>query len=248
LPSSYRARSFITVVTETCLCYIGWASLIKSIFSNHIYLKYILILVFHLRFGLPNGVCTFSQNLRRDQSCVMNRIKFMLLTFLQLHLTPSPPLHPPPTHTQYYLRYVYVCTHRVTHCFEVSRIFLLRLRTPCYTQLAIRLRFCLLKYSGFSSFRANKMWVKVKASRYRPGVTQRVGRGIALLFHDRGTRRGWVVSSTHRPHFTPGKHPVPILQEAGWAPGPVWTGGKSRPHRDSISDRPACSRSLYRLS
>jgi len=31
---------------------------------------------------------------------------------------------------------------------------------------------------------------KVKYSRYRPGVAQRVGRGIALLFHDRGTRRG----------------------------------------------------------
>ena len=27
-------------------------------------------------------------------------------------------------------------------------------------------------------------------SLYRPGVTQRMGRGIALLFHDRGTRRG----------------------------------------------------------
>ena len=35
-----------------------------------------------------------------------------------------------------------------------------------------------------------------------------------------------MVSSTPRPHFTPGKDPVPILQEAGWAPGPVWTGGK----------------------
>ena len=57
-----------------------------------------------------------------------------------------------------------------------------------------------------------------------------------------------MVSSTHRPHFTPGKDPVPILQEAGWAPGPVWTGGKSRPHRDSIPDRPARSQSLYRLS
>ena len=31
---------------------------------------------------------------------------------------------------------------------------------------------------------------KVKWSRYRPGVAQRVGRGTALLFHDRGTRRG----------------------------------------------------------
>jgi len=32
--------------------------------------------------------------------------------------------------------------------------------------------------------------IKVKRSRYRPGVAQRVGRGIALLLHDRGTRRG----------------------------------------------------------
>ena len=90
--------------------------------------------------------------------------------------------------------------------------------------------------------------VKVKWSRYRPGVAQSVGRGIALLFHDCGIRRGRVVSSTPRPHFTPGKDSVPILQEAGWAPGPVWTDGKSRPHRDSIPDRPARSQSLYRLS
>jgi len=47
---------------------------------------------------------------------------------------------------------------------------------------------------------------------------------------------------------THGKDPVPILQEARWAQGPVWTGGKSRPHRDSILDRPARSQSLYRLS
>jgi len=46
----------------------------------------------------------------------------------------------------------------------------------------------------------------------------------------------------------PGKDPVPILQEAGWAPGPVWTGRKSRPHWDSIQDRPARSHSLYRLN
>jgi len=58
--------------------------------------------------------------------------------------------------------------------------------------------------------------VKVKWSRNRPGVAQRVGRGTALLFHDRSTRRGWVVSRTPRPHFIPGKDPVPILQEAGF--------------------------------
>jgi len=57
-----------------------------------------------------------------------------------------------------------------------------------------------------------------------------------------------VVSSTPRLHFTSGKDPVPILQEAGWAPGPSWTRAeKSLPHRDSIPDRPACSQSLYGL-
>jgi len=30
-----------------------------------------------------------------------------------------------------------------------------------------------------------------------------------------------------RPLFTPGKDPVPIVQEAGWAPGPVWTGAEN---------------------
>jgi hypothetical protein len=76
-------------------------------------------------------------------------------------------------------------------------------------------------------------------------TTYRGSRGIALLFHDRGTRRGWVVSRTPRPHFTPGKNPVPILQEAGWAPGPVWTGAENlvttgirspdRPARSSVA-------------
>ena len=89
---------------------------------------------------------------------------------------------------------------------------------------------------------------KVKWSRYRPGVAQRVGRGVALLFHERGTRTGWVVSSTPQPQITTGKHLLPILEEAWWAPGPVWMGEKSRPHRDSIPDRPARSQSLYRLS
>jgi len=32
--------------------------------------------------------------------------------------------------------------------------------------------------------------VNLRFSLYRPGAAQRMGRGIALLFHDRGTRRG----------------------------------------------------------
>ena len=66
-------------------------------------------------------------------------------------------------------------------------------------------------------------------------MAHRGSRGIALPFHDHGTRRGWGVSVTPRPFFTPGTDPVPIVQEAGWAPGPVLTGAENlAPHRDSI--------------
>jgi hypothetical protein len=60
------------------------------------------------------------------------------------------------------------------------------------------------------------------------------GSGIALLIRDLCARRGgW---SAPRPgRFTPGKDPVPIVQEAGWAPGPVWKCAKNlAPHLDSI--------------
>ena len=47
----------------------------------------------------------------------------------------------------------------------------------------------------------------------------------------------------------PGKYPVPIVQEAGWAPGPVWTGAENlAPTGTRSTDRPARSQSLYRLS
>jgi len=49
--------------------------------------------------------------------------------------------------------------------------------------------------------------------------------------------------------FTPGKDPVPIVQEAGWAPGPVWTGAVNLASTGIRSpDRPARSQSLYRMS
>ena len=51
------------------------------------------------------------------------------------------------------------------------------------------------------------------------------------------------------PLFTLGKDPVSIVQEAGWAPGPVWTGAENLgPTRIRSPDRPARSQSLYRLS
>jgi len=50
--------------------------------------------------------------------------------------------------------------------------------------------------------------------------------GLALLFHDQ-RQRGWGFTVTPRPLFTPGKDPVPIVQETGWVPGPVWTGAEN---------------------
>ena len=81
-------------------------------------------------------------------------------------------------------------------------------------------------------------------------MAHRGSRGIALFFLDHGTRRGWGVSVTPRPLFTPGKDPVPIVQEAGWAPGPVWTGAQENlaPTGIRSPNRLARSQSLYRLS
>jgi hypothetical protein len=71
-------------------------------------------------------------------------------------------------------------------------------------------------------------------------MAHRGSRGIALPFHDHGTRRGWGVSVTPRPLFTLGKDLVPIVQEAEWAPGPVWTGAENlAPTGIRSPDRPA---------
>ena len=58
---------------------------------------------------------------------------------------------------------------------------------------------------------------------------------------------GW--SAPRLGRFTPGKDPIPIVQKAGWATGPVWTGAENLASTGIRSpDRPARSESLYRLS
>jgi len=90
----------------------------------------------------------------------------------------------------------------------------------------------------------------VQALRLCTGRTAHSGsRGIALLFHYHGTRKGWGVSVTPRPLFTPGKYPVPIAQEIGLSPRPVWTGAENlAPTGIRWPDRPGSSQSLCRLS
>jgi hypothetical protein len=60
--------------------------------------------------------------------------------------------------------------------------------------------------------------------------------------------RGWGVSVTPRPQLTPGKDWVPIVQGAGWASGPVWTGAENLASTGIRSaDRRARRQSLYPL-
>ena len=54
-----------------------------------------------------------------------------------------------------------------------------------------------------------------------------------------------VFSATPWPLVTPGKDAVPTVQEAGWAPGPVWTGAENvAPTGIRSPDRPARIQSL----
>jgi len=75
-------------------------------------------------------------------------------------------------------------------------------------------------------------------------TAHRGSRGIALLSLDHGTRMERRVSATPRPLFTPGKDPVPIVQEDVWAPEPVWTGSENLapPGFDPRTVQPVASR------
>jgi hypothetical protein len=53
---------------------------------------------------------------------------------------------------------------------------------------------------------------------------------------------GWVVNTTPRPLYPQERDPVPIEQEAGWAPEPVWMGAQYlAPTGIPSPDRPARS-------
>ena len=90
----------------------------------------------------------------------------------------------------------------------------------------------------------------VQALRLCTGRTvHRGSRGIALFFLDHSTRRALRGQQDAPAALYPGKHSVPIVHGAGWAPGPVWTGGEKPAHTGIRSkDCPARSQSLYRLS
>jgi hypothetical protein len=59
---------------------------------------------------------------------------------------------------------------------------------------------------------------------------------------------GWVVNTTPQPFYPRERDPVPIVyKEAGWAPGPVWTGAENLapPGYDPQTVQPVASRYTY---
>ena len=77
-----------------------------------------------------------------------------------------------------------------------------------------------LHYHYFRSSTVKVKYTLVQALRLCTGRTAHRGsRGIALLFVDRGTRRGWGVSVTPRPLFTPRKTLYPLYRRLGGPQG-----------------------------
>ena len=111
------------------------------------------------------------------------------------------------------------------------------------------LRKCLryLKFACWAqSHESRKAPVKCHPRTVQEGP-EREWRYSSTLFNLVGSW-GWVVNATPRPLYPHERDPVPIVQDGGWAPGPVWTGAENlAPTGIRSVDRPARSESLYRL-
>ena len=82
-----------------------------------------------------------------------------------------------------------------------------------------------------------------------PLVAQTGSRGIVLVTFNVDAMWAWVVIATPWPLYPRETGRVPIVQEAEWAPGPVWTGVRKRTFLAHAwvrtPNRPARSESLY---
>ena len=85
-----------------------------------------------------------------------------------------------------------------------------------------------------------------------PLVVQTGSRAIVLLTFNFGAMWAWVVNATPWTLYSRETGRVPTVQEAGWPPGPIWTGVRKRKCLANACvrtpNRPARSESLYRLS
>ena len=117
-------------------------------------------------------------------------------------------------------------------------------RSVCSTSGAVT------QYVGWRCESPNPQWIKVKytlvqALRLCTGRTgHRGSRGIALLFHDHGTRRGWGLASRPVRSLPPGKTRYPLYRSLG---GPQGRSGRAKnlappPGIDPLTLQPVVSR------
>ena len=100
-----------------------------------------------------------------------------------------------------------------------------------------------LRYGSYSKKDINKY-----SSKMRFILEQTTKVWLYSFFH-LSVRWGWVVKATPRKLYYRETDQLSVLQEAGWAPGPVWTGADNLAQAGiRFPDRPASSESLYRLS
>ena len=109
---------------------------------------------------------------------------------------------------------------------------------------------CILCHVALGTQEIENATCKVKKGQFHPRTGHEVlngERGIALLSFILGSRWG-CGQRTPRPLY-PRKDPIPIVREAGWTPGIVWTSAENLIHTGIWSpNRPACNVSLCRLS
>ena len=83
-------------------------------------------------------------------------------------------------------------------CFQIPKMVLIDGRIICVSSNVRKTNGCCVGYNTYCPGPREPTLGPLrlregengKVFRYRPGVAQRLGRGIAVLFHDRGTRRG----------------------------------------------------------
>jgi hypothetical protein len=74
------------------------------------------------------------------------------------------------------------------------------------------------------------MKIKNKSNLEEAMKAQRERERVEVWLHsflNLGARCGWVVNATTRPLYLRGGNPAPNVQEAWWAPRPVWTGAQT---------------------
>jgi hypothetical protein len=90
---------------------------------------------------------------------------------------------------------------------------------------------------------------KVKLTRYTPWKGRGGRGGIAPLFLNLGTRRGWVASITPRPHFTPGERNTGTYCTGDWVgPRAGWAQRIDEKSTASVGDRTPVAQSVSILT